>query len=677
MAADVLRLPPGVPVVVAPDEPGPVRRAAQDLQRDLEWVLGAPSPQLEQVPDNEETVVIVVTSRPAELPAFGPPRVSGGEAHAISVAGRRVLLEGADARGAIYAIYSFSDHFLDVPPWWFWAGWKPRVRDVVEVPVQTDLRWQSPKVKWRAWFPNDTDLLSPWIQQDYATRWNLVVETMLRLKLNLIDVGEFSDRSIGKTRIPRDRGLAITTSHAAPLGAYLGDWERFWTDGTRKGPAPPLTLDNVQSLESFWEHHVRLAQRERLEMLWTIGFRGAGDKGFFKTFVDAPADDAARARIVQQMMQRQIAVLKRVTGQADPPMRTILYDECSDYVAAGLLEVPDEPTLIWNFTAARRDHFPAADLRQYRATKQRPLGLYFNIQFTNSGSHLADGEGPWKLEKNHRFALQAGNGLALSIVNSGNTREFPLSLQAHAAMMWDPDAYASDRFVDEFCRRYWGPRHGPRVAQLFRDSFNAYWQQRRPSLPDFPRQFIFQDLRVSRAIRELLLAARIGYDPENLLGDRGTGFYRITAADSDASSVLDAVIIGSERSAERFARVAEQCDELAPELDAQGRAFFDQTLLRQSAFMAAASRCLAASAHALESVHNQAKYQQWIRRAQGDAQAMRDALEAHDEGVFENWYAPETVFGLAEIEAMIDRRIRGQAKPPRTQATGKPRGTGS
>lgn len=659
--ADVVRLTPGVPIVVSPGEPAPVKRAVQDLQRDLQWVLNAPSPVLEKLPADAQTPAIVVTCAQPETAALRDAAIAGREAHGVFVRGRRVVLQGADLRGTLYAIYSFSDRFLDVPPWWFWANWKPKARLFVEVPADTNLRWSSPQVQWRAWFPNDTDLLSPWMQKDYEARWNLMVETMLRLKLNLIDIGELFDDSVRKVRIPRDRGLALTTTHLAPFGASFRNWAKFWKTQGQSAP-PALKIANADAIEKFWEHHIRLVQKENLEMLWMIGFRGDGDKGFYKTFPDAPANDAGRAKVIQTMLERQVALLKRVTGQAHPPMRTVLYDECSDYVSAGLLHPPNEPSLIWNFVAARRDHFPAADLRQYHAPPGRLLGYYFNIQFTSTGSHLADGEGPWKLEKNHRMVLDSGTNFVFSVVNSGNTREFPLSLHAHARMMWDFNAYNTDSYLEEFCQRYWGATQGPRVAKLYREYFDAYWQQRKPDLPNFSRQYIFQDLRIARAARELLQAVRTNQN-DTLLDDRGFGYYRIVPADTGKSTKVDAIIAGNDRAAQQFARVAAQCAELSPQLAPQGRAFFDQSLRLQAAFMAAASRCLVDSAQALKAKHDPPAYTRWIRQAEADGRAMQAALQPGATGVFADWYAGEKVFGLQETLEMIQRRAQGVVKP--------------
>lgn len=650
LAAEALRLHPGVPVVVDASESPPVRAAAKDLCRDLEWVLKSHSPLLEKPPE-DGSAAIVISSSAADT------GINGAEAHTILRQGNTVRLVGADTRGAIYAIYSFSERFLDMPPWWFWADWKPHTADFIEIPRDTALTWKAPQVRWRGWFPNDTDMLSPWIQRDYTAHWDCVLETMLRLKLNLLDVGEFSDDSLRKLRVPRDRGLAVTTTHLAPFGASLRDWADYWKKQGRSTP-PPLRLADMPLLEQFWEHHIKLAQKEKVEMIWMIGLRGDGDKGFYKTFADAPPDEVSRAKVIEEVLHKQVALLQRVTGQPQPLMRTVIYDEASDYMAAGLLHPPELPNLIWNFSAARHDHFPAPDLRRYRAPVERPLGYYFNVQFTNTGSHLADGEGPWKMEQNHRMLLESGSNLQLSIVNSGNTREFPLSLAAHARMMWDFQAYDSDHFLAEFCQRYWGSRHGPQVTELYREFFNAYWQQRKPDIPGFARQYIFHDLRIARAARDLMRATAVEVTEADLLGDRGIGYYRIVPADSAASSKVDAVLTGNRLAAERFAKVTMRSDELAPQLDLQGAPFFVQSLLMQARFMTAASACTAACAEAYKARNQKSAYDQWMRKAQAEADTMSSILKnADNSSPLKGWYAPEKIFGLNETRDMIQRRV--------------------
>jgi hypothetical protein len=333
-------------------------------------------------------------------------------------------------------------------------------------------------------------------------------------------------------------------------------------------------------------------------------------------------------------------------------------------MAAGLLHPPELPSLIWNFSAARHDHFPAPDLRRYRAPPSRPLGYYFNVQFTNTGSHLADGEGPWKMEQNHRMLLDCGPNVQLSIVNSGNTREFPLTLSAHARMMWDFASYDSDRFLTDFCQRHWGAKHGPQIAELYRDFFNAYWQQRKADIPGFPRQYLFHDLRIARAARDLMRATVEPVSDAELLGDRGIGYYRIVPEDNGTTSKADAVRLGNQQAANRFAKIADRCDAMSPQLDEQSRLFFDQSLRLQARFLAAASECTAACAEAYLARADGPAHQRWMQKAQTAADTLGGLLKNNDpSGPLKDWYAPEKIFGLQETREMIQRRVSGKVKP--------------
>lgn len=98
VAGELLHLPPGVPVVVDASEPLPVQKAAQNLCRDLEWVLKTPSPLLTKAPDDSNPAIVVRSTASAK------DGISGAEAHAIVRDGNQVRLTGTDLRGTIYAI---------------------------------------------------------------------------------------------------------------------------------------------------------------------------------------------------------------------------------------------------------------------------------------------------------------------------------------------------------------------------------------------------------------------------------------------------------------------------------------------------------------------------------------------------------------------------------------------
>src|SRR5690606_14594369 len=139
-----------------------------------------------------------------------------------------------------------------------------------------------------------------------------------------------------------------------------------------------------------------------IEFIWQLSFRAHGDRAFWATFKDAPESDAARAEIINRMWAIQYDMVRRITKEQTPTYRITLYNELSDFMAAGLLKLPSTENLILNYVATRRDHYPNEDMVNFNLPGVN-IGYYLNLQFTSTGAHLAQAEGPWKMEFNYRF----------------------------------------------------------------------------------------------------------------------------------------------------------------------------------------------------------------------------------------------------------------------------------
>ncbi len=674
-AATAVRLTPGVPVLVAPGTPSSVRMAVADLQRDLEKVLGQPSPIVEDTRDLHGRPAIVVLVDGSTKPAWHDPAVAGREAHGIhprEIDGHGcVVLEGADPRGAIYAIYSFSDEFLNVPPLWYWADWVPARREAIDIPADTDRVFPPAYVRWRAWLNNDADFLEPWLKRSPEND-HAMLETVLRLKYNTLELGAVADLRPGAPRYAvaseaakaNARGLVITHHHTSPLGSNLSSWAAFWK---REGkPVPPLSVNDPDDLKTFWRYHVETAKRAGFEVVWTAVFRGSHDIPFWETFKDAPTEAADRARVINRMLQAEVDVVKAVTGDPAPDMRTTFYNESTTFLSAGLLHPPADPTLIWTFVAARRDHFPPAVLRNLRSPPDRLIGYYLNFQFTSTGSHLAPAEGPWKMAANYRIADATGaRPLAFTVVNAGNDREHLLELSANAAMMWRFTEFDADAFLLTFCTRYYGADRAADVAALYRDYYQAYWQQRRADIPGFDRQYIFQDMRYARAVEMLVKGmAANAHRPDPLEGnaldnpDTGSvGYFRVELQPGDASQI-DALLRGTAESGRRFAAVVARAKSLPP-WTGPGRTFFTDNLLARAEFMVALNALLHETTLAYQAYDARDARRKHLEAAVSAADAVQAALDETRHGTFGEWYESDRVFGLkalrAGVEAQLDR----------------------
>ncbi len=673
LVSAAVRLAPGVPVLVPAGTPASVRLAVEDLRRDLQKVFGAPSPIVEDpaaLRGRSAIVVLGAAGGPAGLHHAG---ITGREAHGIHVRDfggtSHVVLEGADPRGTIYALYSFADEFLGVPPLWFWSGWNPARRDAIDLPSATARIFPPAYVRWRAWFNNDTDFLTPWRERSPAHD-DAVYETVLRLKYNTYEIGSVADLRAGAPRFAANRdaagaharGLVITHHHTSPLGSSLGNWAAFWRREGRE--PPPLSVREPANLAAFWRYHAETGQRAGFEQVWTTVFRGAGDIPFWQTFKDAPGDTAARAQIISDMLRTQVAIVKEVTGDPAPDMRTTLYNEGSTMFAAGLLRPPAEPTLIWNFVAARRDHFPAEDVRNFKAPPDRLIGYYLNFQFTSSGSHLAAAEGPWKMAANYRIVDgTGGRPLAFTVVNAGNIREHLAELAANADMMWRFKEFAADDFLQRFCARYFGAGPAGETAALYRDYYQAYWTQKPADIPGFARQYVFQDMRYARAVEMLLkdMAGDINR-PNPLDGhpldrpDTGGGYFRVVPQPGDADQTA-ALLRGTSESGRKFADVVARADALRPRIAPAGRAFFDDNLRNRARVMVHLNAMLHETTLAYVAHAKRDERRRHLEAALGFLDTARQTLDATRSDPFAQWYEGDRVFGFAGLREKLQQEL--------------------
>ncbi len=672
-ASTATHLIPGVPLLVLPRTPASVKMAVADLQRDLEKVLGQPSPIVEDTKELHGRPAIVILVDGSTKPAWHEAAVTGREAHGIHVReidGQScVVLEGTDLRGAIYAIYSFSDEFLGVPPLWYWADWVPTRRAVIDIPADTNRVFPAAYVRWRAWLNNDSDFLEPW-QKRSPENDHAMLETVLRLKYNTIELGGVADLrpdaplyavQPGAAKA-NARGLVITHHHTSPLGSNLSGWDDFWKH--ERKPVPPLSVTNIENLKTFWRYHVEAAQRAGFETVWTLVFRGSRDIPFWETFKDGPTNAADRARVINRMLQAEADVVKEVTGNLAPNMRTTFYNESTTFLAAGLLQPPAEPTLIWNFVAARRDHFPTEDLRNLKSPPDRLIGYYLNFQFTSTGSHLAPAEGPWKMAANYRIADGTGaQPLAFTVVNAGNNREHLTELSANSEMMWRFKEFDADKFLVNFCTRYYGADHAADIARLYRDYYQAYWTQRRADIPGFDRQYIFQDMRYARATEMLLkdMAAN-KYRPNPLDGNAlddpskgSVGYFRVEVQPGDTNQI-GALLRGTAESGKKFAAVVTRANALLP-LTGQGKIFFDDNLLARAKIMVALNTLLHETTLAYQAHDSRETRRKHLEAAIAAADAVQAALDETRHGSFDKWYDSDRVFGLKGLRASLKAEL--------------------
>lgn len=642
-------------LVLSDGESEPLYLAANTLCDDFKKVMGV-IPNLKNTIDSSKINIVITTERFQKEYNLQKYELDDFESHRIDVDKKCVFLSGKDMRGAIYAIYTFSEHFLKVPPLWFFSSWIPEHMDSIIIPFCYNYYQRSPNVRYRGWFPNDTDLFTPW--RKLSTENNeLWLETMLRLKLNTVELGStvaYPSYKLNKqAELLKKYGLILASHHNVALNNSFLNWNGYW-EKVRKVPVPKLLLSNEKQLIEFWRYSIETVCRSNIENIWQISFRGIKDEPFWKSFADSPENDRERADVINRMLNTQLMLIKEITKEDYPNIRITFYDELSDLLSAGYLKPPVAKNILWTFVATRRDHYPNKDLVDFNSAINVMLGYYFNLQFTSTGAHLAPAEGPWKMEANFRYVNKKAP-LCLSIVNAGNIREFLLSLSANAKMMWDISSYETNSFLFDYCRQYYGEEYDDEIFSLYHDYFYSYWQQKLPDFYNIDRQYIFQDLRYACVYDQIASLFIKGKYSDNPLHDIGNERIKGRSFNIEGNNQVDSLLIGMKNSALNFGNVAKRCEVLIKKLPYSKRNFLKDNLYAYSLYMSELSFSMENFIWSYKCLDKKRKSRNYLKNAILHLEHARDALYITQDGVFSNWYKGDSINGKFDLNKKIKK----------------------
>ncbi len=667
-------------IVFSDKEPGPLKIALEAFKKDFVSVLGTePAVAGEMSADRSQPEIIIINraSGALEVPTGKARMLDGFESHRVyaDAQNNRIYLEGNDHRGTIYAMYTFSERFLGVPPLHYWSSWVPVKKDEISVPANTDIFFASPQVRYRSLLPGDQDFFNPWkaASEEHQNIW---LETTLRLKLNTVEGYTTINPGHGMTdyaRLIDSYGLVLTSHHTSGLNTSFSTWEEYWQE-VRKMEPPPFLLSNRQAILDFFRHNAETVQESGIENLWTVAFRGARDQPYWAIFEDAPEGMKERAEVINEMLQIQLDLIREVTGNPEPYVRITFYDEIANLMSSGYLHPPESENMIWTYVAARRDPYPYDDIVQFNPVKPVKLGYYMNFGFASTGPHVAPAESPWKMEFNYRY-LNDKSPLFFSVVNVGNMREFLLELSAHADMMWDYDSYDTDRFVEEYSAKYFGEEHAAAIAGLYGDFYDAYWQPRPTEFKGMERQFLFQDLRYARAfdhVYEKFYSADTAPDmnPLHKIGYESVPgrTFRIDFEYNDAENQVDALLNGMQKTIPKFESVAKRCSQMMLLLEDDKKTFFNDNLRIFAYYMTHLSKTLYHYMYAYKHQHDTAILIKNLDLAYIEAVRAQQYLFEAQHGVFSRWYSDAAPLSrtfqintLQERIALLKEQAPGQS----------------
>jgi hypothetical protein len=291
---------------------------------------------------------------------------------------RALVIAGSDRRGAAYALFDLS-RAMGVSPWVWWADVPVRHHRFIGVPATTITRGE-PAVRYRGIFLNDEDWgLRPWAAKKMDPSlhnigphtYARIFELLLRLRADSLwpamHPGTLAFNAVPKNAQLADRwGIVMGSSHSeALLRNNVGEWNEK-TDG------PWNYQLNKPAIDAYWEK--RLEQNGHFENFYTVGMRGVHDTG-----LEATGTTEQKARLVEQVMQEQRALL---AAHVDPHVDQIpqviwLYKESLELYRAGM-KVPEDVTLGWT-----DDNYGYIRQLPTLAEQQRPggSGLYYHVSY--------------------------------------------------------------------------------------------------------------------------------------------------------------------------------------------------------------------------------------------------------------------------------------------------------
>ena len=483
----------------------PVRRAVDDLVSDVEKITGKKLEIARQPVDDGTQVVVFNLAEEAqrmEALALHPDldTLAGQwEAYVVqTITGSgtpHLMIAGSDERATMFAIYHFIEEYLGVDPMYYWSDLEPEKKEQLawdEVRIVQN----EPTFTFRGGFINDEDLLTEWengggerhidyrfysqvVHPDVIRR---VLETMLRLRLNLIIPASFVDiRNPPEERLVAEaakRGLFVSMHHIEPMGVSAFAYQNYWRE---RGEEPLFSFysEREKIIETWQEYARRWAKYPNV--IWQVGLRGIADRPMWMADPGVPQSDAERGAIISEAIQVQSEIIDTLVR--NPILSTTLWAEGASFNEQGLLTFPDSVIVVFADNSPGWKWQP--DFYQTERNPANAYGVYYHHQLWNSGPHLVQGVPPAKTYAMFQEALDH-DASEYAIMNISTLREFVLGVEASAEMLYDMDAYAPDTFMhDWFEQRFGDARETVQTAyQAFFDSYRIHPQTNTPLLLD-------------------------------------------------------------------------------------------------------------------------------------------------------------------------------------------------
>lgn len=438
--------------VVAADFRNPVlKNAAMILQRDVSKVTTTKGA------DNQIDLTIAADA-PVEEDDFQVSLVSP----------EKVCITARTALGVMYGALAVSREILKVDDFWYFMDILPQSYPTIEW-TNFDLHLPDYSTKYRAWFINDELLIMGWKDHDSQTYvWQRIFETALRVGCNVVVPG--TDKNSQLNRNPaKEFGLMIAHHHAEPLGAKI--FARVYPNLTASFTKYP---DLFRKL--WWD---AILEQKGTPTIYSLGFRGQGDKPFWLDDTSRKWDDQAIADVINGIIKEQYDMVKEL--DPDAPMVLNVYGELTGLYNKGLINVPDDIIEIWADSGygkmvSRRQGLdnPRSPILDVPNPHNRQRGIYYHVAFHDlqASNFLGLLPNSPAFVSEQLSLVREKHFDTLELINTGSIKPHILYLR-EAAKSWLANYQQRDN--ETILKDYVDTYYGDHQAEI-KDLYKKYWQ---------------------------------------------------------------------------------------------------------------------------------------------------------------------------------------------------------
>jgi Glycosyl hydrolase family 115 len=464
-----IRIDRSVTIVERADEPGPVRRATEDLRNDFAKVFGQ-APELVNRLEDAGPVAILIADRSRVHEGIKCTMPNDPESFAFSVLripGRQplkqlVCLTGADMRGTIYAIYQFSQSYLGVDPMYRWTDKQPDQRNAMVLPQDFARVYPKPVFKYRGFFPNDEDLLTGWIPAGKSEHtgislqvWDNIYETILRLKGNMVVPGTWTFPDDGQVQAATERGLIVNQHHAIPLGVNVARWPK---------DVPYNFSTHPEILERAWTNAVA-AYKPNEEILWSVGLRGLSDSSYSSLDPSVRDNDPLLGQRINDAIAQQMRIVRAKYPNAQ--FVTDLWQEGARLMQNGYLKIPPEVTLVWADTG----YGDMQDGGKVAAGQ----GAYFHVAMMNGNANQLSEMVPVGVIQEELGRYIKAGATSYILVNTSDIRPVAMTTRALMEIAWAGVPAATNDADGDYYRRWATEEFGAKSADAMAAVYKKYF----------------------------------------------------------------------------------------------------------------------------------------------------------------------------------------------------------